>query len=59
MLTRQMLELALAKAEANLHLAVNELAVPGCDRGVANERVNKARADCRSAYAALNGHVET
>ncbi len=59
MTTQEILESTLAKAVANLQRAVDALAVPGCDQSAANEDLNKARASCRSAYAALNGLART
>jgi hypothetical protein len=52
--TRHILETALANAEAALQRAVNALAVVGADRDAAGDTLNKARATCRDARAALN-----
>jgi hypothetical protein len=51
--TRHTLEVALAMAEAKLQLAVRELAVVGANRDTAGETLDKARAGCRDARAAL------
>jgi hypothetical protein len=51
--TRQTLEVALAKAEANLQQAVTKLAAGGADRAPASDNLDKARANCREAHAAL------
>ena len=53
MATRKTLQVALAAAEANLQHAVAELAAAGGDRGPASQNLDKARADCRFAKAAL------
>jgi hypothetical protein len=51
--TRHELEVALARAEARLQHAVKELAVVGVNKDTATDNLNKARADCRDARAAL------
>ncbi|OFZ97277.1 MAG: hypothetical protein A3H35_09485 [Betaproteobacteria bacterium RIFCSPLOWO2_02_FULL_62_17] len=50
---RHTLEVALAKAEANLQHAVTRLANVGGDRAIASDNLDKARASCRNAHAAL------
>jgi hypothetical protein len=52
--TRHTLEVALAKAEATLNLAVKELAAVGVNKDSATEHLTKSRASCREARAALN-----
>ena len=54
MTTRHTLEVALAKAEARLNLAVKELAAVGANKEGATEHLTKARTACREARAALN-----
>jgi len=51
---RKALEDALAKAESHLRHAVKELADGGGFRNTATEDIDKARASCREARAALN-----
>lgn len=53
MTRRQTLEAALARAEADLKVAVTEHAAAGSDRFTAGDTLDKARATCRSAHAAL------
>ena len=50
---RETLEAALAKAEAQLQRAVTGLAAVGADRDAAGDVLNRARASCRDARAAL------
>jgi hypothetical protein len=50
---QQSLEEALAKAEAVLHTTVARLAKQSGDRGDASDSLDKARANCRQAHAAL------
>jgi len=50
---RRTLEVALARAEANLQHAVTILANVGADRAIASDNLDKARANCRHAHAAL------
>jgi hypothetical protein len=53
MTRRKTLESALARAEAALQRAVTLLAADGADRGAAGDSLDKARANCRLAHAAL------
>lgn len=53
MTRRKTLEGALAKAEADLQRAVTQLAAEGAERGDAKDVLDKARASCRAAHAAL------
>ncbi len=52
MTRRNHLEGALARAEAELQLAVTKLAADGA-HGAAKDVLDKARANCRLAHAAL------
>ena len=53
MTRRESLEGALARAETELQLAVTQLAAGGADRVAAKDVLDKARANCRVAHAAL------
>lgn len=53
MTRRKTLEDALARAEADLQRAVTLLAADGADRSDAKDVLEKARASCRVAHAAL------
>jgi hypothetical protein len=50
---RQRLEAALTRAEEDLQTAVTVHAAAGTDRFTASDTLDKARATCRSAHAAL------
>ena len=50
---RRSLEVALTKAEANLHLAVSGLANAGANNSIESDNLDKARASCRVAHRAL------
>jgi uncharacterized membrane protein len=54
--SRQKLEVTLARAEANLQRAVTKLATVGVDQAAASDSLDKARASCRHAQAALTSH---
>ncbi|MFM9971181.1 MAG: hypothetical protein ACKVQK_22535 [Burkholderiales bacterium] len=51
--SRQTLEGKLAKAEANLKIAVTQLAGATGDQSAARENLERARSSCREAHAAV------
>lgn len=58
-MTRKVLEETLARAEAYLQNAVKVLASGHGDASAASEKVDKARANCRVARAALSKQDRT